>query len=115
MKYLFFNVIENFEDQFSFEHIKKEFPETFKDKNNRQEAKVNLDEIARDNKWVDSFSNEDIQTLPVGIQKEISGVTYQIGIAKALFTKDFTELTVFARIILPQTDERGEPIELMLL
>ncbi|WP_010182792.1 hypothetical protein [Aquimarina agarilytica] len=98
--------------EFSFKQINSEYPILQEVENNRQEAEGVINEVEETGKWVDTFSNEDIQTLPVGIQHEVSGVTYQIGFAKARFTKDYTELTVFARIKLPQTDERGEPIQL---
>lgn len=62
--------------------------------------------------WVDSFTNEDIQELPVGVKHTRENIEYAIGFTKATFTKDFTELTVFARVKLPQTDSSEYPIEL---
>ena len=97
---------------FSFNNIASEYPLLSNEKEPRGEGKATFEEITNDGKWIDSFSSEDVQSLPVGIKKEISNVEYQVGFSKAYFKKDYTELTVFVRIILPQTDERGEPIEL---
>jgi len=97
---------------FSFKNIHNEYPSLEKDIENKSEAQATFSAIIEDEKWVDSFSSEDVQSLPIGIQKEMSNITYQVGFSKAKFTKDYTELTAFVRIILPQTDERGEPIEL---
>jgi len=103
---------QNNNDSFTFNRLENEFPTPLVVANGRQEASVTMNKISEEGKWVDSFSGEDIQSLPLGIQKEISGVTYQLGFSKAKFNKDYTELTVFARIILPQTDEEGKPLEL---
>lgn len=99
-------------DDFTFARLGNEYSTPLSVTDGRQEASTTMTEITEKEKWVDSFSGEDVQSLPLGIQKEISGVTYQLGFAKAKFTKDYTELTVFARIILPQTDEEGKPLEL---
>ena len=99
--------------EFSFDRISKEFPAASASINDaRAEAEANFREIDSSGRWIASFSNENIQVLPVGIKKELSGVEYQLGFTKARFTKDFMELTVFAKIILPQSDENGLPIEL---
>lgn len=98
--------------EFSFDKIKNEYivdDEIYKDRNF---ASASFKEIESDDKWVASLSNEDISTLPVGIKHDINGVEYSIGIVKAKIGPQHTELTVFARIKLPQTDEKGNPTEL---
>ncbi|GAA4273758.1 hypothetical protein GCM10022258_30520 [Aquimarina gracilis] len=78
----------------------------------RSEAAEGFKEIDSTGKWISSFSNDDIQVLPVGIKHKINEIEYQIGFMKASFTKDYTELLVFAKVILPQTDKDGLPVEL---
>lgn len=105
--------LENINNQaFSFKNLENEYPALGNEIKPRLEAKATFQQIADDNLWVDSFSNEDVQSLPIGIKKEISNIEYQVGFSKAYFLKNYTELTAFVRIILPQTNERGEPIEL---
>ncbi len=99
--------------EFTFENIAQEFPTTNSDViQARAEAQKGFNEIDSTGRWIGSFRNEDIQVLPVGIKKKINEVEYQLGFVKARFTKDYTELTVFAKVILPQSDENGLPIEL---
>ncbi|GAA4111732.1 hypothetical protein GCM10022393_09600 [Aquimarina addita] len=99
--------------EFTFDRLAKEFPATPTYINDsKAEAEAGFREIDSTGRWIGSFRNEDIQVLPVGIKKEISGVEYQLGFTKARFSKDYTELTVFVKIILPQSDEQGKPIEL---
>ncbi|GAA4274596.1 hypothetical protein U6A24_16615 [Aquimarina gracilis] len=100
------------ESEFNFDQIDREFPVATMVNDARAEAQASFRAIDSTGQWISSFSNENIQVLPVGIKKEVSGVEYQLGFTKARFTKDFTELTVFVKIILPQSDEKGLPIEL---
>ncbi len=78
----------------------------------RAEAQENFKKIDESGRWVDSFSNENIQVLPVGVKHDVGGVEYQLGFAKAVFSKEYAELTVFAKIILPQSNSDGTPREI---
>ncbi|WBU89250.1 hypothetical protein [Cellulophaga omnivescoria] len=99
-------------NSFNFKNIKEEFPTPKAIINDRNEAAAVLEEIDLKDTWVNTLSNNDIVTLPVGIKTTVSEVEYSIGIAKATIHKDYTELTVFARVRLPQTDESGDPLEI---
>ncbi len=99
--------------EFTFDNIKREFPAISDDVvKAKAEAKEGFKKIDSTGRWIGSFRNEDIQVLPVGIKKTVNEVEYQLGFTKAVFNKDYTELTVFVKVILPQSDERGLPIEL---
>ncbi|WP_233195807.1 hypothetical protein [Aquimarina sp. MAR_2010_214] len=99
--------------EFTFSNIQKEYSAPGESvEKGRKEAKAGFEEIEKEEKWVTSFSNEDIQTLPVGVKYIVNEVEYQLGFTKAKFNKEYTELTVFVRVILPQTDEKGDPKEI---
>ncbi len=101
------------EPTFSFDALRTEFAGVNAMANDaRAEAKASFKEIDSTGRWISSFGNENIQVLPVGVKHTINEVEYQLGFTSAQFTKDYMELTVFARVLLPQTDERGAPIEL---
>ncbi|MEN1784289.1 MAG: hypothetical protein AAGF77_04035, partial [Bacteroidota bacterium] len=100
------------EESFSFSKIYLEFPMPTAIANDRNETRAVLDEVDQNNTWISTFSRNDIVTLPVGVKHYVNEVEYAIGIAKAIIHKDYSELTVFARVRLPQTNEAGEPIEL---
>lgn len=98
---------------FTFQNLKKEFSSSISSVNDaRAEAQASFKEIDSTGRWVASFANENIQVLPVGVKHKINEVEYQLGFTKAVVTKDFMELTVFAKVILPQSDEEGNSIEL---
>ncbi len=99
--------------EFSYGRIQKEFPAPTSSVNNaRSEAEASFREIDSTGRWISSFANENIQVLPVGIKQEINGVQYQLGFTRARFHKDYTELTVFVKVLLPQSDDKGESIVL---
>jgi hypothetical protein len=75
-------------------------------------ATVSFDKIEASQRWVNSFSNQDLVELPIGIRKTVSNTQYAIGITKAVFTPEYTTLTVFCKIDLPQTDKDGNPMQL---
>ncbi|MDR2121532.1 MAG: hypothetical protein LBP34_00265 [Flavobacteriaceae bacterium] len=71
-------------------------------------------EIDKKNSYVDNISSQNIVSLPIGIKSKIAGdnTTYTIGVTKAKFYPDYTELTVFAKIDIPQKGENGLPMSL---
>ncbi|MCV6630138.1 MAG: hypothetical protein OIF50_09790 [Flavobacteriaceae bacterium] len=99
-------------DRFSWEYLEKLYPVSPVVNENRDKAKSSFTVIEDKGSWVDSFSSEDIQELPVGVKHLIGNVEYAIGVTKATITKDYTVLTVFARARLPKTNKNGIPMEL---
>ncbi len=97
---------------FSWKNIANWYPTSTAISNERSLAANSFKLIEERNSWVDTFSNEDIQELPVGVKYTRENTQYAIGITQARIYQDYTELTVFARLKLPQTDENGLPLEL---
>ncbi|MEO8239277.1 MAG: hypothetical protein ABI576_14325 [Flavobacterium sp.] len=71
-----------------------------------------IEKIEASERWVDKFSNQDLVELPIGIRKTVSNVQYSIGITKAIFSPEYTMLTVFCRVDIPQKDKNGQPMQL---
>ena len=80
--------------------------------NNKGKAEASLTKIEQTGRWVNSFSNQELVELPIGIRKTISNVQYSVGVTKATFSPEYTTLTVFCRVDLPQTKADGTPIQL---
>ncbi len=97
---------------FSWNNITKWYPTSSTTINDREKANSSFKLIEEHKSWVDSFSNEDIQELPVGVKYTKGNIQYAIGITHAIIHKNYTELTVFARVRLPQTNQNGIPVEL---
>lgn len=75
-------------------------------------AAGSIEKIAAADRWVDHFSNQDLVELPVGIRNTVNNVQYSIGITKAIFSPEYTTLTVFCRVDIPQKDKKGETMQL---
>jgi hypothetical protein len=68
----------------------------------RSWASHTIEETEATNNLVDYLSPSDINRLPVGFKKKIGNNTYlTIAVSSAIFKPDYAELTVFARIKLP--------------
>src|SRR6478736_5328301 len=74
---------------------------------NKAAAVATFTKVEKADRWVNNFSNQDLVELPIGIRKTINNSQYSIGISKARYTPDYTLLTVFCRIDLPQTMADG--------
>ena len=75
-------------------------------------ASSSIEKIEATDRWVDHFSNQDLVELPVGIRNTVNNVQYSIGITKAIFSPEYTTLTVFCRVDIPQKDKDGKPMQL---
>lgn len=75
-------------------------------------ASGSIAKIEASDRWVNKFSNQDLVELPVGIRNTINNVQYSIGITKAVFSPEYTTLTVFCRVDIPQKDKKGQPMQL---
>ncbi|WP_223255487.1 hypothetical protein [Flavobacterium sp. LM4] len=71
-----------------------------------------IEKIEASERWVDKFSNQDLVELPIGIRNTVNNVQYSIGITKAVFSPEYTTLTVFCRVDIPQKDKDGQPMQL---
>ncbi|QKJ63454.1 hypothetical protein [Flavobacterium sp. M31R6] len=58
------------------------------------------------------LENKSLSMLPIGIKKTIHKTQYMLGISNAKFTPEYTELTAFVRIIIPQIDSLGKSREI---
>jgi hypothetical protein len=71
-----------------------------------------IEKIQATDRWVDKFSNQDLVELPIGVRNTVNNVQYSIGITKAVFSAEYTTLTVFCRVDIPQKDKNGQPMQL---
>ena len=98
--------------EFTDATISDEFPISSNIKQTKSEAEAIFQEIETTDNWVASLSEDNLLVLPVGIKHTINEVEYQLGFIEAVVNKDYMEFTVFVKVVLPQTNEKGDPIEL---
>jgi len=75
-------------------------------------AKAVFEALETNQNYVGLISSNDLVTLPIGVKKEIGTITYRLAISKAKIMPEYTEVTAFVHIQLPQSDHNDDPIEL---
>ena len=98
--------------EFNWDYINQTYELPDSTNAQRREAMASFTEIEQNGSWIDYLGNENIVALPVGLKDTIANVVYSIGVVKAEINPKYTKLTVFARVTIPQSDEKGEPLEL---
>ncbi|WP_082923193.1 hypothetical protein [Flavobacterium succinicans] len=100
------------ESEFTTDYLIKNFSLSQETQNDLDLAKTTCSTIDKTDNLTDELGPKKLSMLPLGIKKTIGGIQYMLGISSAKFTPEFTELTAFVRIILPQRDEAGKSKEL---
>ncbi|CAA9200752.1 hypothetical protein [Flavobacterium collinsii] len=98
--------------EFTNEFLKKNFPVSQEINKDRDMAISVFKEIAKNDNLTDFLEPKKLSMLPLGIKKTIGGIQYMLGISSAKFTPEYTELTAFVKIVIPQHDSLGRPKEL---
>lgn len=104
--------VRNLINTFDESYIKQHFVTDTVTNEKILQAKAVMDDLETSQNFIDLVSPDDLITLPVGIKKKIGNVTYTLGISKARFTPEYTEITAFVKITIQQTDAQGRQKEL---
>lgn len=107
-----FNFIQNSESEFTNEYLRKNFPIAEQTSDDLQKAMATCLKIDENGNLTDNLEPKNLSQLPLGIKKTIGGIQYLLGISNAKFTPEYTELTAFVRIIIPQHGADGKAKEL---
>jgi hypothetical protein len=70
----------------------------------RAKAKVSVDEVDAQQRYVDFLAPSDLNKLPLGLKKKIGNTTVKIAVANAIFTARYAELTIYAKVEIPQNN-----------
>ncbi|MBF4516614.1 hypothetical protein IRZ71_09670 [Flavobacterium sp. ANB] len=107
-----FNYTQNSESEFTNEYLRKNFPIAGETSDDLKTAMATCLKIDESGNLTDVLEPKKLSMLPLGIKKTIGGIQYMLGISNAKFTPEYTELTAFVRIIIPQHGADGKPKEL---
>ncbi|OQP42736.1 hypothetical protein A4H97_11255 [Niastella yeongjuensis] len=64
-----------------------------------------VEKVEQAEKWLEMLQPDDLNELPVGLRRTINNITYKVAISSAVFHETYAELTVFAKVTIPQRDE----------
>jgi hypothetical protein len=103
---------QNRESEFTDAYLTKRFTVSEETNEDLKKAMATFAEIDKNGNLTDFLDPKKLSMLPLGIKKTIGGVQYMLGLSGAKFTPEYTELTAFVRIILPQIDSNGKARQL---
>ncbi|MCV6628529.1 MAG: hypothetical protein OIF50_01580 [Flavobacteriaceae bacterium] len=106
------NIVSTSTSEFTDAYLLDNFPLSQVTNERRLEAKAVMDELEVSQNYLDLVTPNDLVSLPVGVREDIGGTSYMLGISKARFTPEYTEVTAFVRIILPQMGSDGKQKEI---
>ncbi|AXT57092.1 hypothetical protein D1815_15555 [Aquimarina sp. AD1] len=80
--------------------------------NLRGKAEAVIDELIEGDKFLESLkeylTGQQPVTLPIGIKKKVGNSDFIMGVSQIKIGKDYSELEVFVRLMLPQVDDTGK-------
>ena len=80
--------------------------------NLRGKAEEVIDELVEGNKFLESLTEyitgQTPITLPIGIKKKVGNSDFIMGVSQIKIGKDYSELEIFVRLLLPQIDDTGK-------
>lgn len=68
----------------------------------RDIARAEFEKIDKDNRYTASLSPDDLNELPIGLFKTVGNTTVTIAVSNAMFYSTYAELTVYAKVQIPQ-------------
>jgi hypothetical protein len=68
----------------------------------KAQAIAAVQQLDQTNNYIDNLTPDDLNELPVGLRKTVNNITYKIAISNAVFHATHAELTVFAKVEIPQ-------------
>lgn len=68
----------------------------------RDIAKAEFEKIDKNNRYTSTISPDDLNELPIGLYKTVGNTTVTIAVSNAMFYPTYAELTVYAKVQIPQ-------------
>ena len=88
--------------EFTPEYIAANYPIADVVADNRTQAANTFAEIERKGNFTDYLTPNDLVELPIGMKKRMGNTLVTIGVSRAKFMSQYSELTVFCKIEIPQ-------------
>jgi hypothetical protein len=68
----------------------------------REQAKAEFLKMDKGNRYTSSLTPDDLNELPIGLFRKVNNTVVKIAISNAIFHPTYAELTVFAKVEIPQ-------------
>ena len=68
----------------------------------KSQAQIAVQKVDDHGKWLNVLMPDDLNELPIGLKKTVSNITYKLAVSSVVAHESYSELTVFARVEIPQ-------------
>lgn len=68
----------------------------------REQARAEFLKMDNERRYTSSLTPDDLNELPIGLSKTVNNTTVKIAVSNAMFYPGYAELTVFAKVEIPQ-------------
>ncbi|GAA0565087.1 hypothetical protein GCM10009415_54700 [Chitinophaga japonensis] len=68
----------------------------------REQARAAFLKMDQENRYTSALSPDDLNELPIGLSRTVNNTTVKIAVSNAIFHPEYAELTVYARLEIPQ-------------
>lgn len=68
----------------------------------KSQAQIAVQKVDDNGKWLNVLMPDDLNELPIGLKKTVSNITYKLAVSSVVARENYSELTVFARVEIPQ-------------
>jgi hypothetical protein len=65
-------------------------------------ARSEFEKMDKDNRYTSSLSPDDLNELPIGLFRKVNNTVVKIAVSNAIFHPEYAELTVYAKLEIPQ-------------
>lgn len=72
----------------------------------QQKAQEDFDKLDKSNHYTDALGPDDLNELPIGLSQQIGNTVVKIAISNAIFYPGYAELTVYAKMEIPQNPKK---------
>ncbi|WP_075340671.1 hypothetical protein [Tenacibaculum agarivorans] len=98
--------------EFDFNYVEENYAKDPKVDSIVTKAKDIFKSIQETGSYVSVLGADDMISLPVGVKKKVGKLTTIMGVSEARFHPNYTEVTLFVKLILPQSGANGKQKEI---
>ncbi|WP_299123043.1 hypothetical protein [uncultured Tenacibaculum sp.] len=98
--------------EFNYKYLEENYPVAAEADSLIGKAKALFNSIASSGSYTGVLGADDMISLPIGVKKKIGTCTTIMGVSEAKFYPNYTEVTLFLKIAIPQVGANGKQKEL---
>ncbi|WP_298734626.1 hypothetical protein [uncultured Chitinophaga sp.] len=87
---------------FTDNYLQRIYPSDSSTNSYREQARAEFMKMDKENRYSSALSPDDLNELPIGLSRTVGNTTVKIAVSNAIFHPSYAELTVYAKMEIPQ-------------